>query len=332
MRISLHISGFMTILILLAGCEKEPVNNCRSEQLYPQILARGNGYINDKLIAESIVEIKQPTVNTSQCNVTIGYRHIVFNKQIGINYKFTINKDGDIGQFDLESHHLSLQKWYSNIPDVITYQQTKNGYLAIIQSTNNLVKNQLQQLYLNNQLIKLDQNRFSTITIDKKFILNNDEVFLITTYQNQVTNLDHNYLIEIESNNQISVSPAFSYQENTLQQSGDVIQFNGINHQWYAESNDFPIYSYQNKQLSIIRPQLPDSYYQNKFSKMTAEQILKKVKSDGCLNGDQFYSSDICQQKKNRYCLEFKFISAKNKSRAYTQLKQMCAPYQFSDY
>jgi hypothetical protein len=128
------------------------------------------------------------------------------------------------------------------------------------------------------------------------------------------------------------VSPPFSYQENTLKQSGDSIQFNGVNHQWYRESNDFPIYSYQNKELTIIRPQLADSYYQNKFSKMTAEQILKQVKSDGCLNGDQFYTSDICQQKKNRYCLEFKFIPVKNKSRVYTQLKQMCAPYQFSDY
>lgn len=322
--------------ISIASCDKKPINSsCNSPSIQQELISRAKFVTNDNLVSESILTIKHLN-SANKCEVSIKYQHVIFtNKQLAINYNYQINNaNGSIIRFEPESKHNLLKKWYAEIPDVINFQKTQSGYLTIIQLQNMQRHNQTQSLYLNNQEIRLESTGFSSITIDKKFMINHSEVFLISAYHNQNLdkNTDHSYLVAIESINHFATTKAFSYQQNSFVQTGDSLRFNGLNHKWYAESTDYPVYLYQNRQLLKIKSTLPDSYYLNKFNKITAEQIIKQVKADGCLNGDQFYSSDICSQKKIRYCQEFQLIGQKNKSRAYTQLKQMCAPYQFSEY
>lgn len=325
------------IATLVAGCIKKPVNfGCDDPSIQSSLISQAKFVTNDNLVSESILKIKQLN-QANKCEAAIKYQHVIFtNKQLAINYSYQINNaNGSIIRFDPESKYSLLKKWYTAIPDIISFQKTQNGYLAIIQPQNIQQRhNQPQSLYLNNQEVYLESSNFSSITIDRKFVINHNDVFLISAYHNQNLdkNTDHSYLVAIESNNDFSITKAFSYQQNSFTQTKDNLKFNGLNHKWYAESTDYPVYFYQNNQLLKIQSTLPDSYYTAKFSKVTAEQIIKQVKADGCLNGDQFYSSDICSQKKIRYCQEFQLIGQKNKSRAYTQLKQMCAPYQFSEY
>ena len=183
-------------------------------------------------------------------------------------------------------------------------------------------------MLLNQQLIKLPQGKnFSTITIDKKFTLGANDVFLLSAYYNDARDngLNHNYFITIESVNRYTISDSFSYQDGSINQNESGIFFSGFKQYAFAESNDYPIYQLESGNIQIIHPAHDLNYYRQKFSTQSAHQLIQKIKGDGCLNGDQFYLSDICARKVNSYCFQFNSISNKAvKDKSYWLLNNMC--------
>ena len=290
-------------------------------------------YVNPKVQIMSSSK-KQNKNTTLQCQATIQYSHNIFPEQnFSAEYSYDVNAEQQVEKITPVSSEntLKFQNWLSKLPIVTSSQKIAAGNLVVIQlSSNSKAKthNQIQQLALNQQLIKLPQGKnFSTITIDKQFTLNGNDVFLLSAYYNDARDngLNHNYFVTIESVTQYSISQSFSYQDGSMNQNESGIVFSGFKQYPFSESNDFPIYRLESGNLQVIRPAHDLSYYRQKFSSQTAHQLIQKIKSDGCLNGDQFYLSDICARKVSSYCFQFNSINnTAIKDKSYWLLNNMC--------
>ena len=336
-KYAIYLKLVMTLAtIALTSCDRAKVISCNDNDVIIKLGQKLQS--SDKLVNESInhitIDEKQATLT---CHASINYYHRILAENITVNAEYKLDQSGAIISASLTKESLTrYNTWYHSLPQVINYQKTLSGNLAVIQSrtipANN--QNQSQELIFNNQQIQLGDNKhYSSITIDKKFSFPHNEVFIISAYLNQMQdqNINHNFLIGVTSDGKILTSQSFSYQESTLQQTQDTLTFKGINWKPYAESNDYAEYEYKNLRLAQTKQELPESYYRHKFSRINAEQILKQVKLDGCLNGDQFYLSDICSSKKITYCFEFGSIIPTPKNKTYIMLKEMCDPHPFSE-
>ena len=326
----------LIILISLSGCSRNQAPSCAAPKITSQLLELAKlNTANANFLSESISNI-QTRANLQQrnlsCTATIHYHHSIFPEQdFASNYHYQVSATKLVSSFEYATgvDEVKFLQWFYALPNIVGYQKSRFGILAVLQLPEAAGShNQIQQLSLNNTLINLsNENSYSTITLDKKFTLNATDVFLISAYYNSSNDRTsaHNYLVAIESSTKIAVTAAFSYQDGSLQQTAaDSITFNGLRLHAYSESSDFPIYQFHNNQLRQVRTAQADSYYQRKFALLNANLILQQIKSDGCLNGDQFYSSDICMRRIPGYCFEFNSITPK-KDNAYWLLKQMCA-------
>ncbi len=290
-------------------------------------------YVNAKVQTMSGSK-KQNKHITLQCQTTIQYSHNIFPEQNFLaEYSYDVNAEQQVEKITPVSSEntLKFQNWLTKLPIVTSSQKIAAGNLVVIQLSSSLKakpNNQIQQLALNQQLIKLPPGKnFSTITIDKQFTLNGNDVFLLSAYYNDVRDngLNHNYFITIESANRYIISDDFSYQDGSINQNESGIFFSGFKQYAFAESNDYPIYQLESGNIQIIRPAHDISYYRQKFSSQSAHQLMQKIKGDGCLNGDQFYLSDICTRKVNSYCFQFNSINNKSaKDKSYWLLNNMC--------
>lgn len=336
-----------TLLILLSGvlgaCSQstKPLS-CDDSSIEEQLIQATKLdssiplYVTAKVITmQSNNPHQMPSNNIPlKCKVTIQYSHNIFPEQNFLTkYTYGVNKEQQVTAITPISskNTLDFQNWIAKLPIVTSSQKITAGNLVVIQLNSRAktkTHNQIQQLALNQQLIKLPQGKnFSTITIDKQFTLNGNDVFLLSAYYNDARDngLNHNYFVTIESATQYIISQSFSYQDGSMNQNESGIVFSGFKQYPFSESNDFPIYRLESGNLQVIRPAHDLSYYRQKFSSQTAHQLIQKIKSDGCLNGDQFYLSDICARKVSSYCFQFNSISneaAKDKS--YWLLNNMC--------
>lgn len=256
----------------------------------------GSNFVTESI---TVIQMNGGDKHKVSCKVQINYQHNVFpEKNHQVNYTYQVLKDNQLLELSFynKKEAKAYQQWINSLPNVIAYQKTRFGPLIIQQTEerNDFTHNQIQKISFNDSIIKPPKgNKYSTITIDKKFLLNHKEAFLISVYQNEENdnNSDHNYFLYINSAESVQVSSVFSYQN--ISQKNNVLTFAGKNHRTYAESEDVPLYQYSAGQLFIVKEALPDSYYRHKFALLTPAQLLQQIRSDGCLNGDQFYLSDI---------------------------------------
>ena len=293
-------------------------------------------YVNVKVIMmQSNNPHQMPSNNIPlKCKATIQYSHNIFPEQNFLaKYTYAVNKEQQVTTITPISNKNTsdFQNWITKLPIVTSSQKITAGNLVVIQSSNRAktkAHNQIQQLALNQQLINLPSGKnFSTITIDKKFSTSSTDVFLLSAYYNDARDngLNHNYFITIESSTRYFVSQSFSYQDGSMNQNESGIIFSGYKQYPFSESSDFPLYKLESESIKTIRPAHDLNYYRQKFSSQSAHQLIQKIKSDGCLNGDQFYLSDICARKVNSYCFQFNSISNKSaKDKSYWLLNSMC--------
>lgn len=293
-------------------------------------------YVNPRIIAMQSALPHQTQKNKAllKCKVTIQYSHNIFPEQsFTTEYTYNINAEQQISEITpVNNKNISdLHSWIAKLPIVTSSQKIAAGNLVVIQLNNSAktkTHNQIQQLALNQQLINLPEGKnFSTITIDKNFSQGGKDVFLLSAYYNddRDNELNHNYFITIESATHYVVSKGFSYQEGSMDQNESGIVFYGFKQYPFSESNDFPLYQLESGNIQVIRPAHDLNYYRHKFSSQTAHQLIQKIKSDGCLNGDQFYLSDICTRKISSYCFQFNSINnTATKDKSYWLLNNMC--------
>ncbi|RTL12136.1 MAG: hypothetical protein EKK54_05635 [Neisseriaceae bacterium] len=335
------------LLILLSGvlgaCSQstEPLN-CNNPEIEEQLIQATKLdssiplYVSAKVIAMQDEDSHQMQEKNQvlKCKTTIQYSHNIFPEQNFLaKYTYAINKEHQVIAITPIStqNTLDFQNWLTKLPIVTSSQKITVGNLVVIQSNNSAktkTHNQIQQLVLNQQLINLPQGKiFSTITIDKNFSQDGKDVFLLSAYYNDARDneLNHNYFITIESATKYVISQSFSYQDGSMNQDESGIVFSGYKQYPFSESNDFPLYRLVSGNIQISRPAHDLNYYRQKFSSQTAHQLMQKIKNDGCLNGDQFYLSDICTRKVSSYCFQFNSINTTAiKDKSYWLLNNMC--------
>ena len=330
----------LSLVMLLSSCSKPYTPTavyCKDAPIQEQLLKftsdlPNQAYLDSEIT--SIATLKKLSDNTVNCQAFIDYSHkIIPSQKYRLAVNFTLSNEGKFTAFAPKDQlkFTNYQHWLSQLPPIISNQTSRGGNLSILQT---LDKNQQirQQLYLNtNSITFAGKNNFSHISINKSFNLTNQDVFLInlvTPKQNNRTS----YLLAIHSESQFYISPKFTYQDGSFNQTNQQISFFGVRKYQFSESNDYPIYRFQNNKLSIIQTALPLTYYQHKFAALNAAQLLKQIKTDGCLNGDQFYSSDICSNNVAMYCFKFNSISKPKKDNSYWLLQNMCLNhYEYSN-
>lgn len=330
----------LSLVVLLASCSKPSPPTaiyCKDAALQEQLLKftsnlSNQAYLDSKIT--NIVTLKKLNDGSVNCQAFIDYSHkVIPSQKYRLTFNFTLSSDGQVTAFDPKDplKFTNYQHWLSQLPQIMNSQTSRGGNLSILQT---LDKNQQirQQLYLNtNSITFAGKNNFAHINISKSFNLADQDVFLInlvTPKQNNQTS----YLLAIHSESQFYTSPKFTYQDGSFNQTNQQISFWGIRKYQFSESNDYPIYRFQNNKLSIIQTALPLTYYQHKFATLNAAQLLKQIKTDGCLNGDQFYASDICSNNVAMYCFKFNSISKPKKDNSYWLLQSMCLNhYEYSN-
>jgi hypothetical protein len=325
--------GSLTISIIISACNKPEPLSCDSKETQINLLAylennnAGSSFVSAKIANTGLVE------DLLNCKASIQFTHSIYpEKDLAVNYIFQVGSSNKIKDltFENKDEARKYESWIAALPNIISFQKSRYGILAVLQMPqvpHTRHHNQMQQLTFNQNAIKFAHGtNYSSITIDKKFVIKDSDIYLISAYFNAEKDLssDHNYFVSVLPGKNIQVSPPFSYVDGSMQQNADSITFTGINRKPYAESSDIPLFRFQNNQLSYLKSPKPDSYYKAKFAKITPEQILQQIKADGCLNGDQFYSSDICSSKVPSYCFKFHSISVPIKSKTYWLLKGMC--------
>lgn len=179
-----------------------------------------NLYPDNKLVSESIVisSTSKPALSKLVCRAEITLTHVIYPESLVFSYKYKVPESNNVDlitwkKFPIEQRK-QFKQWKNTISSIISYQKTKFGSLYIMQHNSNNRKSSYQNLYLGNLAIQLDtKSKFSTITIDRKYLLNSQEIFLLSAYYNSPVdkNIDHNYLIKLNSESSITITPAFSY-------------------------------------------------------------------------------------------------------------------------
>lgn len=317
----------------VAGCSKHSPHaplRCKDVPIQNELLKQNTALVNNSQVNLNVIKIttlKKLSDDTINCQTLVNYTHkVIPSKKYLLTYNFTLNSDGKITALSPQSNlkYINYKTWLAQLPQLINHQSSRGGSLDTLQT---LDKNKyLQQLYLNNNLISFQgQENFNKITIVQSITLANQDIFIFNINNS-------NYLLSIHSESQIYISPKFTYQNINIDQSKSQIRFFGLRKYQFSESTDYPIYQFQNNQLKLIQTNRSLTYYQHKFSTTTAAQILTQIKSDGCLNGDQFYLSDICTDNISTYCFKFNSISKPQKTKPYWLLQNMCQNhYEYSD-
>lgn len=337
---SWSVSGIVILgLVQLTACSKPSTTvpfHCKDAQIQNNLLELTTSSFNNTQLNLNIINIttlKKFPDGAIKCQAVIDYTHkIISTEKYRLAYDFTLNHNGEITIFTPHStlKYNDYKTWLTQLPQLVSQQNSRGGNLSILQT---LDKNKsLQQLYLNTNSIAFQgQKNASKITITQVINLANQDVFIFSI-NNAKLNNNANYLLAIHSESQLYISPKFTYQNINIDQSKSQINFLGARKFQFSESSDYQIYQFQNNQLKLIQTNRPLAYYQHKFSTLTAAQILAQIKSDGCLNGDQFYPSDICANNISTYCFKFNSMSKPQKNKPYWLLQNMCLNhYEYSN-
>ena len=325
--------GLLTCSLgLEVACTKSVAINCNDEIIQSQITQYVGLLINNQFITPKIITIKSLTSNLDDkksCSTEIEYHHQIFQiTNLKQKYQYLVNNELQITKFITTTTQINqLKKWSAQQATISDWEKTDTGILAVIQTPRNG-----DNLIFNHQKIKFPgKMTLTNITILQKFQIESQDIFLLAVNPigTQDNDLPRNYFLSIIQSGKPRLSQGFDYKNNSARADESGISFNGINQLSFAEVNDLPSYRYTKNKLIKVSNSKPLAYYQKKFAKYTSVQILKQIKNDGCLNGDQFYLSDICSYKINSYCFEYHSITNPLKDKSFWLLNNMCQIQQY---
>ena len=184
-----------------------------------------------------------------------------------------------------------------------------------------------QVLYFNGSPVSPRIGNFQ-INIEKNYILGGNSVFLIGSYTGGTIDADteNSHLIQIDAQGKYTVSKAFAYMRGGIIQKDDALYINGvIPGKPYIESSDLPVYLFESGVFKTIRGAESDAYYQAKYSKLQAKDIIKVALVDQCYDSENNLvdTSHACGYAQ-KYCFMFKSLKNPIHDQYYTALSQVC--------
>lgn len=213
----------------ITACSSKQNNlpKCDSSAVKSQLLQiASNNVPPNQFIQPAIIKIEeQRAVNHDallSCKAQIAYQHKIYPPQTQIqDYSYQVNSEYQITQLQTEQKAAAkFKNWLASIPTVVSQQPTSDGVLAIIQTRKTNSNGDLIQLLVKDeQIIKLNNKAdYSSITIDKRFILGNNEVYLVSAYYNDAREqtIAHSFFLNIEST-AIKTSAPFMYLPGSIQ-------------------------------------------------------------------------------------------------------------------
>ena len=333
--ILLQNSLILFLIFILVSCSKNQLKlSCYDASIKKELLNNIDLPLNG-FFYYSLSNLKLIKSNNSYftCSASLKFQSILNSNNIliiPVNYKvykiYSINNKDISNLYINGDNTLKYLKWINELNLYVAhlgdYQKTPYGSLFVLKD------NFKQGLYFNGELVNPAINN-NTVSIEKNYLINNGYIFIIGSYSNAVIdqNLDNNYLVYINKNT-FYVSPAFSYKEKGISQRNNILYIIGsLQSRPYAESDDFPIYSFENGVFKTIKKTKDDIYYQQKFSRLTSEDVVSQAINDNCYDvSSQKLTLDKNCNYAGKYCYEFKYINDVNKNNDYYKsLEQSCS-------
>ena len=322
---------YFLLSLSLISCGRDEPLKCDSNLV--TTLDVLNSDKSPKFYSQNITDTKvtQTTNNKLSCSANLNLISNLDNTKIVLPVTYTVSR-GDSKSSPITSS-LSLQstdqsilnKWLQSQAELTKslgdYQLSPGGALFVIKESIE------ESLYFNGKPI-VPEIHNQIVSIEKSYTLGTMSVFLVGSYTGGEIDADtpNNYLIEIDKSGTYKISTEFSYQVGGIIASNESLVINGvIQFRQYAESNDYPIYSYSNGELNTIRPIKPESYYVQKFSGLSSDDIVNIAKADQCFDNDnnQIDMTHKCAYG-NKYCFMYKAINESQPNRNSLMLKNIC--------
>lgn len=136
--------------------------------------------------------------------------------------------------------------------------------------------------------------------------------------------------VTIDSDKSISVSKNI-FGCGKLSFFDNKILIKGIRTKVYADNNDIAIMLFDpvNNNITTISNPKPDSYYKQKFSNLTVDEVISEALHDGCFDdSDGLYMSHACSYGE-KYCFMFNSIKNPIKDNKYKKVKDSCKSFKF---
>ena len=321
------------ILLALSACSKhqEPLS-CDSPSVQSAVLetqqTSGPIYYSRKL---DKIKPEKKTDSMLSCKADLVLKSNLDNKRVlSLPVSYSVYSVDNKSQNSSSGINLSaedktkLNSWLTamnaSTKQLGDYQLTPGGALYVM-------KGDLQVLYFNGKAVTPAVSN-EILNIEKSYTLGSNSVFIIGSYSGGTIDSDtlNNILIQIDKDGKYIMTRKFAYQQNGIMQNGESLVINGIiPFRAYAESTDFPIYVYSNGILTTRSDVKPDSYYENKFSTMSATDIVNIAKTDQCFDSgaNEIDGSHACQYA-TKYCFMFKAIKESEDNQDYTMLQRVC--------
>lgn len=333
MRIFIYI---IFIIFVLSSCSKD--NNtldCNNNSVKSQLLSQLESNNAVQYYSSSIIDV---TTGFKSNESMLCMANIKLQSNLDSNIRLTIpvkynlyvpksvfqNSISDLAI--LSNDRIKLNGWIDNVnllaQQLGDYQTTPFGAIYVMNESN------MQYLYFNGNAIVPEVSN-NSVKIEKEYVINQHYVYLIGSYTGGAIDADtrNNFLIDIESNSSYKMTRMFAYQANKVNLVNESIIIYGYNPgRPYAESNDFPIYSYFNGNLTVLQDVKPESYYLNKFAGMHPIDIINQAKNDLCFdNNNNLLDTSLSCKYGIKYCFEFKAIAeSSDEDMYYKILKQSC--------
>lgn len=160
------------------------------------------------------------------------------------------------------------------------------------------------------------------------FILNNQKIVII--FDAETIGNDKIYtLLEMSNNSQKVIKEVGNYEaliDASLNKTQTCVILKFIDSRKYSDDSDYQVYRYcgAGNNITKIMDVKPDSYYHNKFSELSAQDVLTLAQSENCFypQNNQLILNERCDYG-IKYCYMLKLIK-KSADLNYLHLHELC--------
>jgi hypothetical protein len=331
------VCAIVITLIGIIGCSKTSnnnliVNTCDSPAFVNTLLNNSSmfphGYYAPSL---SNIYVINETNDWLKCQATLTLiSRLSTQNTLSIPTSYIIYKSNSNFKplvLDLTStQENNITTWINTLNNITNnigdYRFTPYGALYVMNESN-----AQQQLYFNGMIVNPEISN-TQVKIENTYTLGNKYIFLIGSYSGGSIDNDtrNNLLIQIVPNSQYSITTKFAYSNIAIESNHTLLITGKSLGRPYAESNDYPIYLY-NESLIILQDIKSESYYLDKFATITTKDIINQAIAEQCFNQEkQLLDIDSNDCKYGiKYCFEFRAISNTAKhDKNYSILNKSC--------
>lgn len=158
------------------------------------------------------------------------------------------------------------------------------------------------------------------------FILKNQKIIIV--FDSEIIGKDQIYtMLELSNSSQKVIKEVGNYKallDASLNNTQTCVIFKFIDSRRYSDSNDYQVFRYCGSNIIKVMDVKPESYYHDKFSTLTAKEILELASSGNCYNPqiNKFQLTKACDYG-IKYCYMLKFIK-ESSNLYYLHLQQAC--------